>query len=432
MKQIYLDFKRVIDEIYRDKISFLFLFFQFTVLSGCVRYFQNDAFIVINFIITSLFCISNNKISDRMHGFIFKVIIIFLLLNIVPAIAWDFSSNLFTGYLLRILTGVFIIIYFQEKFLVYFEKLVYVLAFISIPLFLIQIVNPKLLLIFTPISNFLVTDNRSIYQSYGANFQYFFVYHFNIWAINRNSGFMWEPAAFGAMLAWAIAFNLFRNRFSLSTNLLIMFIAAVTTFSIGTILYLLLLLIFQIYYSKSLRSKVKLITTISIAFVLLLNTTIASKNINMLLWKLRSEQTNRVRVMAGDAKITDVSRVTGFQTNFNFILKWPFGYGYFKKTEVGEYKYLGRSPNGLMRMIVTWGIIGLLLIVKGILNLILKLRIWNNANIGFLGIVLMLIILILPLSGNPFYNQPLIFSLLIFGYLPSNVPIRKSNILNYH
>ena len=65
-----------------------------------------------------------------------------------------------------------------------------------------------------------------------------FFFLVNSWGQYRNSGFMWEPAAFGAVLAWAMLINLFIYRFKINSHLIILLIASLTTFSIGAYIYL--------------------------------------------------------------------------------------------------------------------------------------------------------------------------------------------------
>lgn len=62
----------------------------------------------------------------------------------------------------------------------------------------------------------------------------------------RNSGFVWEPGAFGCFLIIAILFNFFRNKFKFDKKAIILIIGLITTFSTTDYIAFLLML-FMIY-----------------------------------------------------------------------------------------------------------------------------------------------------------------------------------------
>ena len=125
-----------------------------------------------------------------------------------------------------------------------FENLVFVLAYISIPLFFLQIINPHFYDIFTPLSELIMAGRQHYTTPTGITMhQYIFVYVMNGWAQLRNSGFMWEPAAYGMMLAWSFLCCMYLKRFFWHPRMIIYTIAIFTTFSLGTYTYAFLLLL---------------------------------------------------------------------------------------------------------------------------------------------------------------------------------------------
>jgi hypothetical protein len=64
----------------------------------------------------------------------------------------------------------------------------------------------------------------------------------------RNSGFVWEPGAFGCFLAITMLFNFFNNNFTFDKKTYIFIIAIITTFSTTAYIALLILLILTFRY----------------------------------------------------------------------------------------------------------------------------------------------------------------------------------------
>ena len=198
--------------------------------------------------------------------------------------------------------------------------------------------------------------------------KYLFVFLYNGWATLRNSGFMWEPAAFGAMLTWAAILNILRNNFVMNSRLYILLLTAFTTFSLGTYIYLA-----GIFSLLSLKNKKltfpKLMFLLSILILIGSQLNLVNENLEMMRAKVKAEERHRERALTGTAEETEISRVAAFELNINYFLNWPFGYG-LAAEDIPDAKYLGRSPNGLMKILVTWGIFGILLVVCSVVKLL--------------------------------------------------------------
>ena len=396
-----------------DFFPYLFLFLQLVYFSGLVRQFMTDEFLVLNIIFSFLLCVFNKRLTSHSFRVIAASLFAFLILNVISSFVFGFNLRLVAGYAGRVLLGYLIVILLRDGFFERFEKLVTVLAVISLPLFIIQIFYPDFFNLFDSVSNSVLIEARleqSERNLYGH--KYLFVFLFNGWASIRNSGFMWEPAAFGAILSWAAIFNIIRNNFIINYRIYIFLIAALTTFSLGTYVYLTGLMLFltiKNYKSTSIR----IMFFIGVIIILGYQLSFTSENINMMSEKIEAEVGHRERALSGKASETEISRLAAFEINFNYFKDWPFGYGLAAERN-SELKYLGASPNGLMKILVTWGIFGMILIIWSVLNLIKFLGRYYSNDLSLFYIWGLTILFIIPISGNPFYNQPFLFSLL-FG-----------------
>ncbi len=430
LRFLFEDFRSIKKEFF----SYFFLFIQFVYFSGLVRQFGSDEFLVFNIVFSAFICFLKERITRRSLKVILISIIIFSVINLVSSFVFGFNIQLFAGYLGRILLGYLIILYLKNEFYEKFEILVTILALISLPLFLIQIIYPDFFHFFDSLSNAVLSEARS--EQTDSNImghKYLFVFIYNGWATFRNSGFMWEPAAFGAMLTWAAIFNILRNNFVMNSRLYILLIAAFTTFSLGTYIY-----IAGIFLLLSLKNKKltfpKLMFLLSILIIIGSQLNLVNENLEMMKAKVKAEEKNRERALTGTAEETDISRVAAFELSMNYFLDWPFGYG-LAVEDIPDAKYLGNSPNGLMKILVTWGIFGIILVVWSVVKLLRYNMDFYRNNIPRLLRIGLLFLFIIPISGNPFYNQPLLFSL-IFGiwvlrpnldYVDLSVNIIKNN-----
>lgn len=400
--------------IKRDFFSYFFLFIQFVYFSGLIRQFGTDGFLVLNILGTLLLCILNNRITEKALKVILISLLLFVLINLISSFVFGFNQRLFAGYLGRIFLGYLIVLFFKDGFYIKFEKLVTVLALISIPLFIIQIITPGFFNLFESISNSVLSEERSgqMYPN-SEGHKYLFIFLVNSWGVLRNSGFMWEPAAFGAVLIWAVIFNLIRNKYSANKRLYILLTAAFTTFSIGTYVYLVgIFLVLVIINRQSTFFKILLFTGIIILGISRMD--FYSKNLEMMTDKIESEAEHLESARTGRASEDEISRLASFEINLKYFLVWPFGYGLGVDT-VGDLKYLGKSPNGFMKILVTWGIFGIILIIGSVLKLMEYLLLFYNNKVTWISRLGLTILFLLPISGNTLYNQPLLFSL-ILGY----------------
>jgi hypothetical protein len=346
----------------------------------------------------------------------------FAIVSFTPSILFGFSISLYLGYAIRLTIAFLIVIYLNIQFLDYYENLVFLLACISLPLFFLQVTVPEIFRIFDPLTRAVLH-----YEGIGTGSSYFFVFFHNGSANLRNSGFLSEPSLFGIVLAWSILINLFKNDFQLNGRFAVMAIAVLTTFSIGAITYLLLiLLLYLIYNFKSSKAK----NVIAILFVVVLffpfvgKSRLVQDNIASITWKLGLEGENYYKLKTGQLDETSVSRVSGARINMEYFLKFPLGYGLVRPSG-SEYVYLGGSPNGLSNLIVRWGIGFIVFLALGVRYLLIILKSISpryarqSLGVSFFKIkdLLAMVIFILPLAGYSLFNQPFMIAFLCWPHM---------------
>jgi len=397
-------FKKAIKEVSESKLDYFFLFYNLVFFSRIIGFMGTDIYLLINLFIVAFF----NIVSKRfiINRYFFYIIAVYIFISTIPIFLFGFSSNLYVGFLVRLLTAYFIITFFRTSFFEKFHNLVYILAYISLPLFVLQVLFRDL---YIPLESF---TSKIIFDEYKPlNAVYFFIYYINPAGTLRNSGFMSEPSSFGALLAWSMLYVVYRERET--DKLKVLIITAITTFSIGTLFYTILIL--SLYLIISIRTRfsyyfVRVIIPIFVALPIAWNSEIVQDNIKMMEWKLMGEEKNYEQLESGNLKKDQVSRVSGAKINLEYFLKWPFGYGL--KPLSSEYKYLGNSPNGLFNIIVKWGIFSVLLLYLSSCKFFKILN--GQVRRSYLAKILTMMIFIIPLSGYSFFNQPMMLAIFIW------------------
>jgi hypothetical protein len=281
---------------------------------------------------------------------------------------------------------------------------------------MVQVIYSPFFDIFIPISEIFLTDDRLGYGIFDiSGHRYLFIYLLNSFGSTfRNSGFMWEPAAYGALLAWAILINVFINRFRINPRLIILFIAALTTFSIGTYFYLSIFIF--IYLTKNFGNRHGMLFLFLILIILpgALQLNFVQENIQMITDKILREQSMTERIIADVYSQHRVSRVGGFFGNIGILAEQPFGFG---TQSVSTEYYLYETPNGLMALIRNWGIFSIIILILCSYKIVRKLSAIFGYGLNMFHIILLMLIILLPIAGNPFYNQPFLFAVLLSGFI---------------
>jgi hypothetical protein len=281
---------------------------------------------------------------------------------------------------------------------------IYKLTILSIPFYLLQLVNLDLF--------------RAIFSNFNLSFPsqaneggiYVGVFNLNPWALERNSGFMWEPGSFGAMLVFASVFGLVRDQFVMRKRSWLFLLVAITTFSTATYICIIALAT-MLLIQRNRRKIYKLV----FALPLLILVTLKAYDLPFIGEKLRFYYENNL-----DYKSTYVSndftgglsigRFAGFMIELDKMINNPVvGTGWST-----DYSDLGigsdwSNPNGLGVLVGRFGLSGLILILYGLFNFCPRTRAPVITRL-FVALVLMI-----PLFSNPFELNIVFWMMVMIG-----------------
>ena len=187
---------------------------------------QSSIFIVFAFILSGIIFISRNLKLDRFYIFFSFG---YFLLSIPYYFIFHYVDTLYVVYFYILLTYAYLTIkILKYNFFKIFHQVVYVLAFISLPLFIFQLINFEfafnLVGLFQNSIPFLEFNNDVFANNFIFSIE-------GNGAVYRNSGFAWEPKGFANFLVLAIIINCILNDFKINKKLSVLIVALMTTFS---------------------------------------------------------------------------------------------------------------------------------------------------------------------------------------------------------
>lgn len=402
--------------IERAKWSYLFLFFQFIIFADMWKFCRTDEVLILNCILSGYLAMKHKVEWQK----VFLVMAVYVLMILPPIINYGLDARLFNqyiGYVIRILTACFIASYFKYDLIIKFENLVFVLAYISIPLYFIQVINPHIYDIFTPLSKLIMLARQGYVAPSGLTMhQYLVFFVLNGWAHLRNSGFMWEPAAFGMVLAWAFLFCMYLKRFRWHPRLIIYIIAIITTFSLGTYSSSILLLMIFLMQNAEWKKIAYVLIGVACIVVMLTQTNLLDKNVEMMTDKAEEyaessekqiDRTNE-NYLIPDSSPQRVNRLSQLFIVREILQEAPLGRG------MTQWKY--SSANGLISLVVMWGYPILLILAISYYLFFQKISKIARIRPRIYIVLLSVLVMIMPLIGNPVYNQVLFFALLLYSF----------------
>lgn len=413
--------------IMQDKWKYLFLFFQFILFADMWKYCRADEVVILNCVFSGMLAMKYKVDWSK----IVLVLLVYGLLILAPLINYGLNSrmlNQYIGYTIRILTACFIASYFKYDLIIKFENLVFILAYISIPLYILQLINPHIYDVFTPLSKMIMEGRQYYMTDIGITMhQYLIVFVMNGWAHIRNSGFMWEPAAFGAMLSWALLFSLYLNSFRLHRKMILYAIVIISTFSLGTYFYAVLLLILFLLRNTSVKDTLIITATLIFFMYLFSQTNLFEEHRSMMVEKAVSySETSKIDLETHPESFVDneetnvrINRLVPLYMIPSILKNDPWGRG------MAPWTY--SSANGLITLLVMYGV-GIIILLLLLTNKMTKyLRCLSNYfGREKLYVIISMLVLIIPLVGNPIYNQTLWLTLLIYPVFAKQVRYERS------
>jgi len=338
---------------------------------------------------------------------IFYILLVWLLINFFSMIFTDspFQINKILLFSLNILIPFWCLRILGVSFWEKFERAIYVLTYISLPIFLFNNLYPKffngLLSIFNPWTN-------QVFYSFGRETHYWssILYVNAVGGIYflRNCGFMWEPGAFAMMIVWAIAYNWLHKGFRFDRRILIYATALATTQS--TAGYLAFFTLIIAFFSKKLSFRnLFLLTFVGVAFFTsVYKFEFMGSKIDTYIMQTEEDQLHYNRLF----KAVKVNRLHGFYYDVFRAIKFPFGYGYNYRSNI-------ISVNGLSAIMLMWGIpilIYMIYLMKKYLDL-LKAGDVSNIAIYYLMFSFLIVFFSNPIASNIFVYLIFLTPLLI-------------------
>lgn len=257
-----------------------------------------------------------------------------------------------------------------KKFFYIYENIVYVLAFISLPFFLLQAVA------YDFIYSSLYKLQGILCIPYYGDMEYANVIFYTInKGILRNCGFAWEPGAFSNFLVLAIILNLARNNFNLKNKRFwILLIALVTTFSTTGYLALSFVMIWYLF-NLNFNKKMFLMPAAFILAIYLSSLPFMTEKIVTVSADPKIQLNKIISRSYETHNRYSLGRFSGFLMDWENLKNNPIiGYGgHGELTMVGKLSIKAHSVNGIGKWMAMFGTVGLIIFfytyIKSLKNL---------------------------------------------------------------
>ena len=366
----------------------LFIGAQSSILS------QSPIFILGSSFLSLVVFMSRGLKVDRFYIF-FSLVYFFL--SIPYYLIFNYVDTLYVVYFYILLTYAYLTIRILEyDFFKIFHQVVYILAVISLPFFLIQLINFDFA--FTLVGVF--QNNFSFLEFNNDVFANNLLFSIEAdGAIYRNSGFAWEPKGFSNFLILAIIINSVLYDFKINKKIIILVIALLTTFS--TVGYIVLFTGFAGFLI--INNKVG-IHYVIVAVIVVLSVLI---NENDFIFDKVSNEIYTMRDQADmiyDKRFFEsrsLGRFGSLLIDYNDFLQHPvFGYGIQRKdtskTQLrtqAKYNYTKLvRVNGLSDRLVTFGLVGMLFYIISIYVGFRRYLLYHNKKGAFFILMIFLMI----------------------------------------
>ena len=194
-------------------VDYLVIALMVLYISGASAITKSHLFVLFSFIVLCLIFIVRKRHID-VPFLLFLAIWCFI--NLISSLVNDLSTFSLPFFLNE--TGRMIMAYLMIKIVGpslfnKFSKFTFPLIVLSLFLFTFQLLGESIFHSLAPKLNFLTQELQK--QAGGWSL---FVYTFNGFAVDRNSGFMWEPGAYAAILIFFLYYRLFINNFKVDTK----------------------------------------------------------------------------------------------------------------------------------------------------------------------------------------------------------------------
>jgi hypothetical protein len=322
---------------------------------------------------------------------------VFIFWTFVNFLSWIFvgSSGLMIdtliGSYLKLFIGYAFIKIVKERFISWFERIAYVLALVSIPFFILQLIKPEL---FASIPfNFVEAGRRAEGHWNGVIFNY------STFHPLQNSGFGAESGTFGYYIGLAMIFNLILNQGKFNKRLLVFLLIGLTTFS--TTFYLTLILFALFFMSKlsTFTRVVSVIMTVPLIYLIYQLPFIGDK---ISVYFAETSAFSQSTIVHSER----INRLATFLKDINHALRFPIGYG-INQTDLSKniYGQVITGTNGISQIAVRFGFFGLIYFC------IIYFKLFKKLCSSLNGSYLFVIIIFFYVASNPMERDYFVMSL---------------------
>ncbi len=396
--------RRIRTDKQQHKISWWLMFIMIHMSSGASVISLSDAALALCTVGTVAFFHYERLKYDRAFG-VFTAIYVFI--AVLQLIQWGWLNITATMRIyLKIIYGYCTIKIVGFYFFHYYEDIVYKLAAISIPLFFAQLAVPEVIRDANGVLGFIIPQ---VNKGPGAIYTNSIVYTVNPWGMERNSGFMWEPGGYAAMLSIAMFISLIINGWKIRWRFVCMLIAMLTTES--TTGFLLILVIgVGIVLNTDRKYIVAAIPIMVFLIYFILSLDFVAK-------KIEERFNDRGRVLdsaedqSEDRDAISVGRFGSFVLDAEDFAKKPIiGYGLQADgRKQNRYIRLVRV-NGLSDYMVKFGTIGMLFLFIGLTKSFARLNYYKRFN----GAFMIVPIICFMAFSNPVLVKPIFFAFQVY------------------
>jgi hypothetical protein len=391
-----------------SKFNNLIVFITLIIISRSSIFSDKYFVIGLTFILLSIFI--SKKISFD-NNFIY-LLIVWYLINILAAVfngAYKIpfvriSSNAIVFFLFPYLVLKLVGVNFWNLF----ERWIYRLTLISLPLFIInyffQDIFNSFFSLFSPLTN------GAFAYPYWSSLIY--VNALVIDSILRNAGFMWEPGAFAMMIIWAMCYNWISTGANYNKRFYIYTIALISTFSTAGFLAFIFIIVGKYIKKITITNVLVLVVFGYLFFVTIYQMDFMAGKINHYIEGYQSNELNYSK----HYKVIKVNRLSGAYYNLMKTIEYPFGYGVIVEKDFSRNIEI-YGTNGLGGLLVMWGAIlflYILFLLSRFFNLI-NISQFDAKTILSFNIALLIMFFSNPISRNIFVYLIVLSPLLLKG-----------------
>ncbi len=253
----------------------------------------------------------------------------------------------------------------------------------------------------------------------GIYYANIFFYTINTSGAPRNCGFMFEPGAYGSILAIGVALNLIHNNFNLKNKrLIVLILALITTFSTTAFLALICVIIFYMV-NKSMKKGFMLIPVGAALILILFQLPFMSKKITKLSSNPNKQLLNAVQLANDTQRAQSLGRFAGLLLNLKDFEKAPvFGVGgHDLLTEKEMHNWDVNSVNGLGHYLVTFGALGIIFLIFNFSMTFASL----TADKGMKGYFFLVAMLLVITFSFVLLDTPLLFAFQLYYYSKAKI-----------